>query len=715
MQISVGISTTRPALAVGGGAPAAVISSINGAGYGNGWSAEWVGTPPTFAPDSAPVTISVSRQGYDATGATTTYTDNRTFTQRVRQAYPNQASLTAATVALDDYVYSTDSITGVTNNSTMASPKPVVNWVLPARVVVGNTLRVEVVAAHRDARGGRELACFKYSITDGSNTVSGTISAESISTNPYDLHPVTVYAADVDISSLNNGSITLNGEAYPWIGDTNSVTRSSTGTANSREFCPRIYLKNPTLLAAPPLAYVDTVNGQDESVTAAGVGVTSGLQKVSTTASAVNTTGPNMFASWASAMNALRLATTITGGFVDGCEIRISNCTATFASSVTSATYNSIAACTITRDPNYARSACIMSYGVANSFTRQAYLRVKDVSILRTGAFMLRSGTAPDENTFENVAVDNNNSDAAIGNNQYVNGATLTGTLRNSMFATVSGTSTGENRLMRGISTTTGASWEVFNAHGCDLTSITAQYSASAAHIPNNNTISSCFLKNGGGANSMLATDGVASSTVTGFAMLNNVFEYTSATSNPAVRPSGDNATLNHVHFLMHHNTLAGTFNNGRGNILYDETVGTGRSHTLQSFKGNLHTSINNKGDVFRTDGTRTGNWGYLYGVGCQGEFSMYIDANNGGLGTSFSQAYGGLGAKLGTSNSVRQDPLFTNFQAWVSGGSPGTGGGTYSVGALSPCKSMVTDEVVSFDFAGNARTTTNGTAGAYA
>lgn len=142
----------------------------------------------------------------------------------------------------------------------------------------------------------------------------------------------------------------------------------------------------------------------------------------------------------------------------------------------------------------------------------------------------------------------------------------------------------------------------------------------------------------------------------------------------------------------------------------------TARTNKLQSVIGNLFTQINTKGDVFATSGTRLGNWGFLYGVGCRSNFSQYNDANNGSLGGSFAQAYGGVGSLIGTSNTTPQMATsnFTNYQATTSGPTAGAGGGTYS-GTLATVKGLVTDAVLIADLAGTARSLTADTTGAYA
>ena len=112
----------------------------------------------------------------------------------------------------------------------------------------------------------------------------------------------------------------------------------------------------------------------------------------------------------------------------------------------------------------------------------------------------------------------------------------------------------------------------------------------------------------------------------------------------------------------MHHNTIAGFHNTGRCNLFYDEGP-TARTNKLHSFIGNIHVAINTKGDVFRganeagaDASSRLGNWAYLYGVGCRGEFSQFIDASSGGIGTSFAQDYPGLDASIGTSATTRNE-----------------------------------------------------------
>lgn len=164
LSLSLGLS-----LASRGGEAAAVvpISAVTA----DGWQAAMISPA-----DLALSPVMVSRQGFDATGAATTHSETLYTTKRVRQAYPNQAVLTTDTVALGDYVYSTDTIAGVTNSSSETSPKPIANWTMADRKVVGNSLTLSLVAFHRNARAGKPVAAVVFRATDGTATVTATAS-----------------------------------------------------------------------------------------------------------------------------------------------------------------------------------------------------------------------------------------------------------------------------------------------------------------------------------------------------------------------------------------------------------------------------------------------------------------------------------------------------------------------------------------------------------
>jgi len=699
----------------------APFASVNGplsgpsAGPYESWSVEY-GSQPTL---SANVAFTVSRQGYTAAAATTTYLDTMYVVKTtsaggaVRQPYPNQASQSATTAALSDYIYSTDTPSGsVTNNSTFISPTPVANWALPDRKVVGNSLRLEVVAFHRNARNGKQVACVVFTATDGATTVTSTVTTPTVLAYTGDLNPVIGYGVDLDITTLNNAAtITANAKVYPWIGAAASIADSSTGTPDSRDFCPQTYRKDTTKFATPVFAYV-SATGSDAVVDVNGA--SGGNTKITTNAVTAKT---NAFATITSAINALKAATNVTGGIVDGCRIRISNSTETLGANTGAGTYQNVAELVIERDPLETKASCVFSFGTTAFASRCQWIRLYDLTITRTGTAAVFTTVANGKLVMENCNFNNNSHSATWGPSGiplYVVGTVVT----NYATGLFSAGANNENRLFRGSSTDVGGNVEPWLVLGCNfptvILSMGTTRSMSGAIVA-----FSKFLSAGGASVPLGIPQGAYVGNITGVAIVQNVFEWISTTSNPMFKPSGDDQTQDLTHLIVHNNTFAGAWIYGRGNILYDETIADNRSHKLQSFVGNIHTQINNKGDVFHTDGAFIGNWGYMYGVGCFGEWSQYIDAGAGGLGTSFAQAYGGVGSTIGTVSGANPAMATSNFAGYAavtwngSAPSAGAGNGTYS-GTLASVKATVPTAVLPYDLAGTARPATLDTAGAY-
>jgi hypothetical protein len=682
----------------------------------DGWSATYPSPPASFAPDSAPTKVTVSRAGFDASGAAVTVSEQLVVTARVRQPYPNQAQLTPERVALSDYVYSTDAISGAVNNSGEASPKPIANHVTPDRFVAGNMIGgagrpIEIVAFHRNARSGRQVACAKCIISDGTNTISVAVPNTSVPGRAGDRNPVIVHALpETDISSLADGLCWCDWEVYPWVGGAASVAKSAENGAARREFTRRYFLKNASLASNPPFAYVSTT-GSD----AAGA--------VSTNA-ATAVAAP--FLTVLGASNAIHTAYSATTG-VDGAVIRIGNDGGTpFVLGSTAATRTQrVAALTIERDPGVPRANARVSFGAAAFRPRlggalsapltTGALRFRDVSVVRTGTLAIQGETAAHlEIIFEDVDFD-------IGG---INNAMLSSSHTCFYGATISnpaalGAGANEHRVFRGVSVDLNhAAMEGWLVVGCALTrpGLLGRYSTGGRLFSGAVFAFNRFRDPSSSALFIIGADADAN----GVAIVQNLFEYVSATSSAPMKVTADATAGNNSHVVLHHNSFAGFFTHGRGNIFYDEGA-TRRTSRLMSCKGNIHVQINTKGDVYRgaNEGgadapSATGNWPYLFGVGCQGEFSQFIDANSGGIGSSFAQAYPGLGAKIGTSATVRQDPLFVNHQGTSAGPSAGAGGGDYRLQAGSPAKAMLSEVLISHDLAGAVRSASPA-AGAFA
>lgn len=674
--------------------PPPPLASINA----NGWTGEWAdGSPPAFDPDVAPVTFAVTRAGFDATGAAVSHTDALVVTKRVRQPYPNQAALTPATVSLSDYVYSSDTIAGAINNSAEASPKPVAQWGQSDRRVVGNTIAGEIVAFQRDGRGQKPVACVVVTATDGTNTVTQTVSACTKSMSIGDQQPVLVYAYALDISALaDNAMITVNAKVYPWLGTAASVLDSATGVADNPGFVPQLFFKRLARASAPFYAYV-AAGGSDAT------GAISTDPAVAAAAPCASIGGATQ-----------RLRAVIGSADLDGCVIRLTAGTWPFGSNAFN-TYQTNAELIIEAAPGVAQAAAIVTYGAGDGHYTKWY-RLRNLTLRRTANVNFYIDVNNGKLALENVAYDNGGFAAKLlsRGRLYVEGGLAVTSPAAGAFQAAAGWTVA---LFRGVSWAAGGMVPVegFNVLGCNLPNVSFNWLTTR--------MSGSIVAFNKALKATAEIFSPAGADVVGMAFVQNVGEWTLVTANPAFGPSRDSATGNITHLIVWHNTLAGANNGGRSNVLYDDGPnGNLRVHKLQSFVGNIHVQINTKNDWFAganlglpDASAHTGNWAYTHGVGCRGEFSQFRDAGNGD--PKFRQDYPGLNASIGTSNTIRNDPKFVSYAAVTYNGATytaGAGGGDYALQANSPCKGKVPSSPLPFDLAGNPRSAVLASQGAY-
>lgn len=237
----------------------------------NGW--EIINSAPS---DLSLGQVKVVRQGYDTSALPKVWVDTLYRTKRVRQVYPNQASFTSTEETLSDYVYSTDFVFGLANQSTETSPKPIANWVMPDRLTVASSVHWEITAFHKDARNwgaggvGQQVACVRVRATDGTNyTAWQSDSSTSLSTYIEWANAPEVFSGDIDVSGLTDGLIWLEAEVYPWLGAAASVLKSEdnqTAGKGLRAFTRRYFLKNATKANTPWRAYVASTGNDTTGV-----------------------------------------------------------------------------------------------------------------------------------------------------------------------------------------------------------------------------------------------------------------------------------------------------------------------------------------------------------------------------------------------------------------------------------------------------------------
>lgn len=705
-NLALSLSLSVAPVGGGGGGPTTdpIVQSINA----NSWSITAGSTPPTMDPDNAPKFLVGLEPGFDGNANVISVPVVHTLTSRIRQSYPNHALLTADQVSLSDYPYQDGTYPGVTNNGTERSPKPVCNWAMPPSSVVGNTLNLELTAFHRNARSGQPVACVEFRATDGVTTVTQKVNASSILGYSGDQFAVVGYKTALDITSLTAGPVTANAKVYPHIGVAGVSVADSADGVDAREFSPQVFLKNATLAANPVFVYVNASTGNDATGAVSTTAATAEATPCQTMGGAVNR---------AIAVN----------GTLEGVVVRFMAGTHVLSSSAIIATRaQSTGWCTFTRDPNATKAGVILQFGTTSVRLRfgatMGYLKIAGVTFQRVGTLGFTGEAASKIRMWmDDVDFDAGNSNNNLfGTNMdggYWTGCQFTNMPANST-SILGASSAASHRLLRGCSgDLNGATVELCNTLGCvfsrpnGLTAGTVRSPSGSITAFNrfNSPTSSTFISMG------------IQSDINGAAIVQNVIEFTRGSSAHVIGVSNDNGVGNNTHVILHHNTITTAFEAGRCNLFYDEGT-TARTSKLMSVVGNIYVPFT-KSDVFRGGNqagadasTRTGNWAYMYGAGCRSNFTMF--QSNTPLGGNAAQQYPGLRSKMGTSTTVRQDPLFTDYKGPTVAPGPvytaGAGGGTYTLEAGSPCIGMIDNAVLAFDLAGNARSLTSSAAGAY-
>lgn len=693
-----------------GGTPAPTVpfSSVNA----DGWSVEYTTTPGSLNPLDS---FAVTQPGFDDTGNVTTVSETLTGTQRVRLAFPNQTTLASNRVALSGELLASTTLSGVTNNSTLVSPQPIVNWVMPSRVIVGDTIRVGVTGNHWAARSGRPFRCVVFTATDGTNSVTATVTTMSVSTTGAgDLNAVLAYETTLNIASLANPSdVTVNAKVYPWVGTAASVADSALNTGH-REFSPRVFRRDTARLAAPNVVYV-AAGGND---TTAYVGT----DRVAAAAAPALT--PN---------GAINRAATVLGtgaGALDGLEVNLTAGTWVFSTSPTARTTNFCI--TITPAPGATKVGTIYQFGAANVNPNQTYLRFKGLTISRQGAFNLYNN-AVGLCIIEDCTFDATTFTGAISTTA---GATFfwNGVVCPSAMGQILTAANPSFAMLRGVDVPV----SLGNFHGFLVLGSRFQNGGVYSNGTYSNTNSIIQFNTFRAVSSGNAVVNLQA-TFTGFSFSQNLVEVThTTTTTPSLRPSSDNVANSLTHVLFDNNTVAaGHFQVGRLNFFYDETPFTYRTHTFCRVRNTIAGSLYNKGDVFIGTSSQgggpypadaplhTGNWAQLYAVGWKNIQTLFSQPGTNTVGESEGVAYPGLGSAWGTgiftpSISLTAGVNFTNWTATTTNSGTsnpiaGTIGGDYTlpVGSALLSRVAAADEVFPFDLAGVART--RGSIGAYA
>jgi hypothetical protein len=660
--------------------------------------ASWDGTPPT---DLSGYKITVQSPGFDATGAATTRTREVRPTVRIRQLWPNNASLDASRVALSRSIFVSDIVAGVTNNSTVLSPKPLFAWTVPDRETVGNTIRVRGGAWHVAATGGKLVACVKYLFTDGTNTVSVTVSTPTTRTAARSGMSYIEYdSGSVDITSLNPGRIKVDAEVYPIDGGEASIYKTAELDYVGWEQASLYFRKHVTMAATPVVAFV--TNSGDN---ATGVASTN-----------VATAEANPFSSAANALAAIRTANNSTYGVdgIDGGRLYLKP-PFTWAS-VTTNRQQLISACEVSPPPDYSGRAPFV-------YSASVNLRMsgKDGAMPDQSLIWRRMSFQPSAGGFTHFT------------NQTVNirtwfidcdfdwtGAGSTGFSASHAPGLVDCSfdgnppTTGLSSIQKWLGCVgrnmNGTDISCYNTQACDFENAVFVSASSAEHQFILFSTRQAKNNRGGSVAAIQIGDNV---TQTRGCIVGN-FESEDITGdgrNYINCASGGVESSNHC--LFWHVSLAGAA--CRFNHAYNDVVGTNNRHDNWSIVGYISESwLPYKTDTFTLNtttgpafGDYTGNWAAGYGVNNRGNI----------IGTSpitnFAVMYVGLDGQIptaGSSDSI--DPMFAdNLAARAS--DPTSGGTDFALQTESPGKAKVSDTPLPWTITGAARSLTAADSGA--
>lgn len=682
----------------------------------DGWSAtirvEGVSTGGTYDfgfgakndPTNATILFFLTSPGYDNTGVLGTIqrTVYGTFDINEgarRLAYPNQTTPDETVVGSDvdiviplsDYVVTGDSsITvdigsgwytqggnpsnaasslAVTNNSIESSyPKPIGNWAYPGYSKVTGNFAVEFSAFHRF-----DVACVKISATDGSNTVNYTVTDLTIS--PYsDYTSVLIYRQVIDVTTLNDGVITVDAVVYPKVGNASSLL--DTGDAVNTWPTP-LYTSQKYRLDTGSnhgFAVVDPTSGDD------GTGTVYNSQAAAEAGSAYQTT--------TAALTALQSYHNTNASHSDAGSGTVLCTEDTHAINTTAGgTYTEF----VVLKPVSTASRANVIFAVNSLSSVPTLLKFENVTIQGSSFY-----NGADTNNIWFDQVDYQASGVVSAYKTISSFAThCIGSFPNA-FLGFSTTVTAFG-IVRGNSFTTRHQCVAYTVLGNRNVACQEKASANICPVQNNVVYGFNYVDHN---NDSLQVVMASAENISGLAIVQNALIRYGTQTQPMMSISGDLTTTTTENVIMWHNSIVGA----RCNIGYND-IATGGPYTQKfwSVINNIFSNYNNKDDTFNSNSSAIGSWPVGYFVGGTGNF-LRTSASDEWFGE-----FQGVGANKGTS-ATPLEPLYVDDQS-ADGGN--TLGGDYHLQATSPARALVYRDVLPYDLDGRARIA-SGSTGAF-
>ena len=639
------------------------LTSINA----DGWSATY-GSPPTFDPVGSPQTFTVARSGFNSSGTGVTVNDTITLMKRIRQPYPNQGTLTADQVALSEFVYSGETISGVTNNSTRAYPKPQAMWLTPdLERCRTTTFNARLAVSHAYARSGRPVAAVKFIASDGTNTVNQTVSTMTTASYAGSGFYAPYFEAAINTSTLNQGAlITLDVIIYPWVGDAFQASVDAS-TYPSPNFTVLKFLNDRTGGYGEAYAYVDTAGNNGTAVVSAtpATAAASPYATIAAAAAAIQTFNN----------------TTYSRNNASGGTVRVN--TGTFNhGSFSSVAVGEIALVVEAANAGNKSSTIYTDNGTSVTNGMPDKIKFKDMTLKKVGASVVLIDSAATTSTpdnmcvLENVTIDQNSTSSYSG---WINrpGRLYLVNCDGGAAATMNTLANGAKWInVIGCN----GPWEGDAVYGVCASRLTRaklrdQVAAGNMFVGAGAFIGFSHLTQPSNGAVALQTSGTIGPR--GFAAVMSVLEQSGGTTSPLMALNADNNTNPTENMVRIGLTVVGA----RTNEQYQDTGTT--TIAKSGFKRFcVDETRNTKTDVFGTaDGARVGNWPEVFKTGHR--FNYTVSGGDDSATPGTTDAWAGEVVALGDLNGTSGSP---RAPAWASDLSfpVTTGGGDYSPGSGS-------------------------------
>ncbi len=688
----------------------------------NGWVAEIdieglavggsynLGIGPNSDPTNANIVFTVTSPGFDENGDATTITRTIYGTQWVRKTYPNDteanetdaAGTLTTRVSLSDFIYSGDtSITAtigagfytngtasnavtniaVTNNSVHTYPKVVGRWAWPGYERVTDDFLVEAVVFNRFAQHGKPVAAVTFTASDQSgNTVTETVTTMTKTTRSGDANEVLVYAATIPITSLTQGEIiTVNFEAFPWVGDASAKLNSATSADGFAQ---------PEERLGPLTQVLDKTGGYGVAyalVSNSGTtSTTTGAVVFSSQAAAETATSGQAFSTIGRAAAAIKAYQNTNFGrnSAGGGVILLAEGSFSFPG-FNPPDLGAMDTWMIVRPASFADKADTIINGGTNVQFPAQRLKIEGVTIATTtGTNTFRGRTATD------VLWMHGNTVNVTQTAPFYSFTSIYATQNQftSSFSFGSSITRSPVVLIRGNDSTARINAELYSVLGNkNILGVAQETGNTKSYQISDNTVyafNSVYGIPGAGSGEWFKNTIISH----GFAFIQNVWESLSAVQ-PLLQISADNSTATTSNIMIWNNSFSGE----RQNLGYNDNGTVSASHYDWSQRANIFKQWNNKDDTFTTpNAARVGAWPVGYNIGSNSNLSKEI---------LFRGEFDGLHTVYGTT------PTYTNDRS-IDG--IGGGNGDYTLASTSIAIDLATTtssfiQTLPFDFLGNS------------